>query len=145
MTFTKTDIKLAYIKLKSYVYYDNTDLLLRRQLVEFETSIGKDFLFNNPSSHYNIGGDLFDYKYSFTLEEKFDRIATELNDFHKGSKFFEAILSDIDINFYPKKIKAPKEDDNFISNVRIKEKYEIERVTPFIDAPIELTLLLFCG
>ena len=141
MTFTKADIKQAYIKLKSYVYYDNTDLLLRRQLVEFETSIGKDFLFNNPSSHYNIGGDLFDYKYSFTLEEKFDRIATELNDFHKGSKFFEAILSDIDINFYPKKIKAPKEDNNFISNVRIKEKYEIERVTPFIDAPIELHII----
>ena len=141
MTFTKADIKQAYIKLKSYVYYDNTDLLLRRQLVEFETSIGKDFLFNNPSSHYNIGGDLFDYKYSFTLEEKFDRIATELNDFHKGSKFFEAILSDIDINFYPKKIKVPKEDNNFISNVRIKEKYEIERVTPFIDAPIELHII----
>lgn len=141
MIFTKEDIKQAYIKLKSYVYYDNTDILLRRQLVEFETSIGKDFLFNNPSSHYNIGGDLFDYKYSFTLEEKFDRIATELNNFHKGSKFFEAILSGIDINFYPKKIKAQEKDDNFISNVRIKGKYEIERVTPFIDASIELHII----
>lgn len=141
MAFTKDDIKQAYIKLKSYVYYDNTDILLRRQLVEFETSIGKDFLFNNPSSHYNIGGELFDYKHSFTLEEKFGRIAIELNDFHKGSNFFEAILSDIKINFYPKKIKPHDEDNNFISNVRIKDKYEIERVTPFIDAPIELHII----
>jgi hypothetical protein len=116
MAFTKADIKQAYIKLKSYVYYDNTDIILRRQLVEFETSIGKDFLFNNPSSYYNIGGYIFGYKYSFTLEEKFERITTELNDFHKGSKFFEAILSGIDINFYPKKIKAPKEDCVFQPN-----------------------------
>jgi hypothetical protein len=138
MEFTKVDIKNAYIKLKSYVYYDNTDLLLRRQLVEFETSIGKDFLFKNPSSHYNIGGDIFSYKIKFTLEEKFERIAHELNSFHKDSEFVNSLLSDIKINFYPKKIKTQEPEVNFITNVRIQEKYEIERVTPFINAPIEL-------
>lgn len=138
MEFTKEDIKNAYIKLKSYVYYDNTDLLLRRQLVEFETSIGKDFLFKNPSSHYNIGGDIFSYKIKFTLEEKFERIAHELNSFHKDPEFVNSLLSDISINFYPKKIKTQEPEVNFITNVRIQEKYEIERVTPFINAPIEL-------
>lgn len=141
MKFTKAEIKESYIKLKSYVYYDNTDILLRRQLVEFETGIGKEFLINNPSSHYNIGGELFDYKYTFTLEEKFDRITSELNNFHLNSKFFDAILSDININFYPKKIKSEDIEDNFFSNVKVKEKYEIERVTPFINAPIELHII----
>ena len=141
MKFTKEDIKNAYIKLKSYIYYDNTDLLLRRQLVEFETSIGKDFLFKNPSSNYNIGGDIFTYKIKFTLEEKFERIAHELNSYHKNSEFFNSLLKNINIDFYPKKIKSQKEEINFITNVRIKKKYEIERVTPFINAPIELHIV----
>lgn len=144
MTFTKETIKQAYIKLKSYVYYDNTDILLRRQLVEFETSIGKDFLFKSPNSYYKIGGELFGNKYQFTLEEKFEKIATELNTFHEGSEFFEKILSDISINFYPKKIKSQEREDNFnnfISNIRIRDNYEIERVTPFINAPIELHII----
>ena len=141
MEFTKDEIKKAYIKLKSYIYYDNTDLLLRRQLVEFETSIGKDFLFKNPSSHYNDGGNIFSSGRLFTLEEKFERIAIELNSFHKGSKFFNSLLERIDINFYPKKIKATTEESNFISNVRVKESYEIERVAPFINAPIELHII----
>lgn len=141
MGFTKEDIQVAYQKLKSYIYYDNTDLILRRQLVEFETSIGKDFLFKNPSSHYNIGGDIFSYKIRFSLEEKFERIAHELNTFHENSDFFNSILKKIDIDFYPKKIKSTKEESNFISNERIKDKYEVERVTPFINAPIELHII----
>ena len=84
--------------------------MLRRQLVEFETSIGKDFLFKNPSSHYNIGGDIFSYKIRFSLKEKFERIAHELNNFHEDSEFFNAILKDIDIDFYPKKIENRKEE-----------------------------------
>ncbi|MGI6320701.1 MAG: hypothetical protein ACOXZK_07055 [Bacteroidales bacterium] len=141
MTFTKDDIKQAYVKLKSYVYYDNTDLLLRRQLVEFEANIGKDFLVKNPSSNYNIGGDIFNYKDTFTLDEKFDRIATELNGFHEDSDFFEALFSEINISFYPKKIRSQIEEENFISNVRIRGTYEIERITPFINAPIELHII----
>lgn len=138
MGFTKEDIKNAYIKLKSYIYYDNTDLLLRRQLVEFETSIGKDFLFKNPNSHYNIGGENFSYKIKFTLEEKLERIAYELNSFHKDSEFFNSLLNDVNIDFYPKKIKSQKEEINFITNVRIKKKYEIESYT-FYKCPNRVT------
>jgi len=141
MKFTKEDIEAAYIKLKSYIYYDNTDLLLRSQLVEFETSIGKDFLFKNPSSHYNIGGDIFSYKIRFSLEEKFDRIAHELNTYHDNPEFFNSVLKSIDIDFYPKKIKNLIGESNFVSNERIKDTYEVERVTPFINAPIELHII----
>lgn len=141
MEFTKEDIRQAYVRLKSYIYYDNTDLLLRRQLVEFETGIGKDYLYKTPSAHYNIGGDIFSFKARFDLEEKFERISIELNNYHKDPKFIDAILDMIDINFYPKKFKVHPHDENFISNERILPEYKTERVTPFINAPIELHLI----
>ena len=141
MEFSKEEIKNAYIKLKSYIYYDNTDLPLRSQLVEFETSIGKDFLFKNPSSHYNIGQDVFSYRTRFTIEEKFERIAHELNSFHENPEFFDSLLSKIEINFYPKKIRPETEEKNFITNIKIKDEYIVERVTPFIHAPLELHIV----
>lgn len=141
MEFTTEDIQQAYIKLKSYIYYDNTDILLRSQLVEFETNMGKDLLSNNINSHYNIGENYFSTRLGLKLEEKFERIARELNIFHKGSEFFNYLLDKIDINFYPKKIKNEKEKKNYITNVRIKDNYEIDRVTPFINAPIELHII----
>lgn len=141
MEFTKKNIKEAYIKLKSYVYYDNTDLLLRRKLVEFETGIGKGFLNDNPNSYYNLGASFFEQKNSFTLDEKFEYIAAQLNKYHEDSTFFEKLLNDVDIDFYPKKIKKVKGQENFISNVRVQNSYELERLTPFINAPIELHII----
>jgi hypothetical protein len=142
MSFTKEVIKEAYIKLKSYVYYDNTDLILRKKLVEFETGIGKEFITNNPNSHYNINSDsIFNNKYHFTLDEKFERIAFELNSYHEDSKFFDALFKKVHINYYPKKIKSKKEEKNFISNIRVQDSYELERLTPFINAPIELHII----
>jgi hypothetical protein len=141
MEYSKEDIRQAYIKLKSYVYYDNTDLLLRRQLVEFETGIGKEFLTNNPNSIYNIDSDIFNYKLHFTLEEKFERIAEELNSYHKRKKFFDAVLGKVSIDFYPKKYKETLEEINYISNEKVKSEYLVERITPFINAPIELHII----
>ncbi len=119
MEYSKEDIRKAYIKLKSYVYYDNTDLLLRKQLVEFETGIGKEFLINNPSSFYNIDSDIFNYKLHFTIEEKFERIAKELSNFHKKPEFFNAVLDKLSIDFYPKKYTEQKDDSNYISKLKI--------------------------
>jgi hypothetical protein len=42
MSYELKQIKEAYIKLKTYIYYDNTDLLLRRKLVEFESNKTKE-------------------------------------------------------------------------------------------------------
>ena len=41
MNFFLEDVEQAYIKLRSYIYHDNTDLYLRQQLVAFETGIEK--------------------------------------------------------------------------------------------------------
>ena len=32
------EVKIAYKKYKSYVYYDNTSLFMRQQIAEFESS-----------------------------------------------------------------------------------------------------------
>lgn len=141
MEYSKEDIRQAYIKLKSYVYYDNTDLLLRRQLVEFETGIGKEFLTNNPSSFYNIDSDIFSYKLHFTLDEKFERIAEELNSYHERKDFFDSVLSKVSIDYYPKKYKETPEESNYVSNEKVKSEYLVERITPFINAPIELHII----
>ena len=40
MTISLDDINEAYRKLKSYIYHENTNLLLRDQLAEFEDEAG---------------------------------------------------------------------------------------------------------
>lgn len=141
MEFTQEDVQNAYIKLKSYIYYDNTDIILRKQLVEFETNTSKDFLSTNSNYYYNIGGDVFSFLGVRDLDQKFDRIAKELNRFHEDSNFFDALFGDIKIDFYPKKFRKEDEEQNFITNKRTLERYEVERVTPFINAPIELHII----
>lgn len=144
MEFSIQNIRDAYIKLKAYIYYDHTDLVLRRQLVEFETSIGKDILTNNPSSHYRKSKDISSLFDQFTIDEKLERITKEINNYHENGEFFDHLLDKISIDYYPKKIKGEKNianNPNFISNKRIRDSYEIERLTPFINAPIELHIL----
>jgi hypothetical protein len=144
MEFSVQEIRNAYLKLKSYIYYDHTDLVLRRQIVEFETSIGKDWLTNNPSSHYSSKKGIALLLEDFSLEDKLERITKEINNYHKDSEFFDGLLKKISIDYYPKKIKAERKsdhNDNFISNKRIRNSYEIEKLTPFINAPIELHII----
>lgn len=55
MMYSIDVVKEAYNKLRSYIYHGNTDIYLRRQLVEFETGITKDPLSNyfvNKNSIY---------------------------------------------------------------------------------------------
>jgi len=144
MEFSVQNIRDAYRKLKSYVYYDHTDLVLRRQLVEFETSIGKDWLTNNPSSHYSSKKGFDAIFENFSLDDKLDRIAKEINNYREDREFFDGLLKKISIDYYPKKLKEERKsnyNDNFISNKRIRRCYEIERLTPFINAPLELHII----
>ena len=141
MNISLLDVKSAYIKLKSYIYHDNTDLLLRQKLVEFEANLDKDIIAHNVSRYYKSSETIFAPLKYFTLEEKLDQITEGINSFNEDPSFFNKILDDIRIDFYPKKLKARIEEINYISNQRINKKYEIERVTPFINAPIELHII----
>jgi len=134
---TKEELKEAYIKLKSHIYYDTTELYQRRKLAEFETGLIDDnFFFGNKKTPYNNGI----FGLNIKLEENFDKIVEWINN-HKREGSFNRFLEDIDLIYLPKKFKKPDDGDNFLSNQRIQEDYEIEKVTVFADIPIELHLV----
>ena len=150
--YTLEDIELAYNKLKTYIYYDNAELLLRQKLVEFETDTKKDSDFHinwGISEPYSNKKDLL--KNIFNVKEKtiesnlkikFDRILDELNNFNEENQFIKYLYKSIDASFFPKKFKSNKNniDENFITNKKTEEKYLLEKITAFIDVPIEIHL-----
>jgi hypothetical protein len=150
--YTIEDIKLAYNKLRTYIYYDNTELLLRQKLVEFETDTKKDddFIIWGISSPYNDSEDEFKNVFDTTrkktiesnLEIKFNRILEELNNYNEQSRFITYLYDSIDASFFPKKIKANETElsENFISNKKTEDKYSLEKITAFINVPIEIHL-----
>jgi len=145
MNFKLKDIKDAYNRLKTYIYYDNTDIILRRKLVEFETNLTKDFnsIFRVNEKPYRTELDLDIFKIGIpkSVEKKLQIFTNELNNYHKSSDFFDVFLNKIDSDFYPKRFEKEKKTDNFITNQRIQKEYPIDRLTAFIDAPIEIHLL----
>lgn len=151
--YTLEDIELAYNKLKTYIYYDNADLLLRQKLVEFETDTKKD---SNSFINWGISTPYIDKKnltniflntkkktIESNLKIKFNRILDELNKFDEESDFIQYLYKSIDVSFYPKKISPSKNDldVNFITNKKTEENYLLDKITAFIDVPIEIHLL----
>lgn len=141
MSYTAEDIERAYIKLRAYVYHDTTDLLLRQEIVEFDTGITKDHA-------WLIGEHVAPYKKAgmkgFRVPrrtEKFQHIADAINNLHKAPAFIDDLVGRVKVRYFPKRIKSPEYPANYISNKRILQSYEVERLTPFIEAPIELHIL----
>lgn len=132
---SKEEVKAAYIKYKSYLYYDTTELFQRRKLAEFETGLLSDkFLFGSTPYANGI------FNLSVELEQKFDSIVEWINAQHTKHEF-DQFLDKIDLIYLPKKFHKKKEDDNFITNKRVSNLYTIERVTVFADIPVELHLI----
>ncbi|MDA9554844.1 RNA-directed DNA polymerase [Pelobium sp.] len=146
MEYKLEQVKEAYIKLKSYVYYDNTDLLLRRSLVEFESNRPKeDFLsnmFGSPKGYKGLK-NLEINSFSDFVDAKLARITEGLNSYNDKPEFFDFFLQKIKVDFYPKSFeKEDKVEDNFITNKRVSDKsYKVDRVTAFINAPIEIHII----
>lgn len=144
--FSIDDVKTAYYKLKATVFYDSGDLLLREQIVEFETNKSKhpnNFIsallgYNKNYANYRKQENK-DKK--ITIEEKFEIITEHLNSYHQASDFIDNLLKKVDVILYPKKFKQEIYKNNIISNKRIKSNYPLEKVTAFIKAPIELHIL----
>lgn len=143
MAFQLSDIEEAYIKLKSYIFYDNTDILLRQQLVEFETNTTKDInsILVKKQRPYASIEDVFDLDAPHTVREKLKILTHEINNFHIDNSFFNYFLDKIDVSFYPKKLEEKKKEENFITNKRVEDQYKVERVTAFASIPIELHIL----
>lgn len=94
----------------------------------------------DPAPYHEKTENIFERPERKTIKEKLEKLTEALNNHHENSSFFDAFLSKINVSFYPKKFKDDS-DENVITNQRIKRKYEVTRVTAFIDAPIELHIV----
>ena len=98
MKFELGDIMDAYKRLKTYIYYDNTDIILRRKLVEFETNLTKDLssLFRESEKPYRTDDKLDIFKNDFgipqSVESKLQIFTDELNNYHSSNDFFDFFL-----------------------------------------------------
>lgn len=105
-----TLLKQAYKKLKSSVYFDKTQLILRDKIVDFESQLDGD-------------------KY-------FDDLADTINNTDKFKKIQMRILRSISIKSFPKKLKEDEENKGkFITNFH-PDKIEIGEAQHFIDMDI---------
>lgn len=139
------EIKEAYIKLKSYIYYDNTDILLRRKLVEFESNKTKEDavsqIFADVRPYVGITGRS-KKTIAQNVDDKLEQLTEAINSHHEKPEFFEYFFEKIKANFYPKSFVKEKDEKNFITNKRTNTYgFEVDRVTAFIDAPIELHII----
>lgn len=106
MEYTYEEVFEAYIKLKTYIYYDSTNLFMRKQLAIFETDLDDDdFLnrtleYNNFKKEYNVQIEKEDNPALY--EEKLKVFTAALNTFHDKPKYFENFLSKIKAKFLPK-------------------------------------------
>ena len=75
MKLTLEELKLAYIKLKSHIYYDTTELFQRKKLAIFETGLlDGDMAFLTKKSRY--GESLFNL--NVKIEDKLQQIVDEI-------------------------------------------------------------------
>lgn len=126
-TITSQELKEAYIKLKSHVYYDTSELFIRRKLAIFETGLEtKNYPFHSPLP-------------KVSLDNQFDEIAQKINDYqHKG---IEDLFGKINLLFLPKKFLKNSDGDNFLTNKRVYEEYKIDKVNVFADISVEFHLI----
>lgn len=115
-----TEVETAYLKLKSYVYYDKTDLRLRERLAKFECS-------EQFQANLKLVQAVADAK-SPVLDKR-----------------FKQWLSQIAYRVVPKKLSAKTAGDEstgkFITNVTSDTAIKVETVNYFFDGPIELHLI----
>lgn len=150
--FTVQQVYSAYRRLKSYFYYDTTNLFMRLKIAEFEEDV-VDKISNSKDSG----------SYVQTLESKFKPIADCLNELMEAFvtsefQFEEEQLQALfefkrfgsyfkDITCYPVPKDFASDDENgikqyhFITNKLSKVDIELEKCNYMIDAPIEIHII----
>lgn len=109
----------AYRKLKSYVYYDNTNLFLKAELASFDSALQKDI----------------DY---------FQHLADTYR-FNDHNSYFEDITTNIGVYCLPKSFHPSNsgidKNSNLISNKDLDTTYKVEQYTYISRVPIEAQIL----
>lgn len=123
MAATGTEIETAYRKLKSYIYYDKTDLQLRERLAKFECSD----------------------KFEANLQAV-QHVAEAANP--ASDQRFRRWLQKIACRVVPKRLAPARSETfstesagKFITNVTSAPSIDVEKVNYFFDGPIELHLI----
>lgn len=154
--FTVQQVYSAYRRLKSYFYYDNTNLFMRLKIAEFEDDV-VDNISNSKDS------DLF----TQVLESKFKPIAECMNELMEAfvtlesqdiyafdeeqllalveSKRFGSYFKDITCYSVPKDFASDDKNErkqyHFITNKISENDTELEKCNYMIDAPIEIHII----
>jgi hypothetical protein len=124
MRVHKSQVDLAYRKLKSLVYYDKTDLSLRASLAKFECD--KGFSSRLKAVHAVVNADV-------PISEP----------------LFRKWLLKVGFRIVPKKLSPgpqdrsddPPDRGRFITNVTSVASIQVDKVNYFFDGPIELHLI----
>ncbi|WP_313305357.1 RNA-directed DNA polymerase [Empedobacter sp.] len=115
---SKEHIVEAYSKLKAYIYYDNFNLYLRKQLSDFESNNNTDKLFQE--------------------------LADDLNDYLDKSKLNPSLKSKIDgISYFiiPKSFKSKKGSDTLLISNKDSKNYKIDKITQLFKGSIQLHII----
>ncbi|MFA6597361.1 MAG: RNA-directed DNA polymerase [Ignavibacteriaceae bacterium] len=114
MNITKKDLEVAYRKLKSFIYYDNTLLNVRIKLAEFEAE---------------------------GLAKNLDVFFSKLKSYYRNENTLDDLLNKISFSLSPKQFEEVKESGNCYTNQMTSEDYIIKRISVFIDCSIEIYLI----
>ena len=109
LNIKKEEVKLAYIKLKSYAYYNRARVTLLGKILEFEDE---------------------------RIDEKLENLYREFID-NEDNWCMEEWIGQVGIVCEPKKVKASKEQGNIISNLPMQQAI-VHQVNYSVDMPIAL-------
>ena len=126
--FTEQDIYEAYRKFKSYVYYDNTSLFVRKQIAEYEADLIQDTIITEFDNE--IFKELF--------KNKTEKLLSILN--MESLSGIDIYIEDIKSKFVPKTISEADQKRNFITN-KLQEEIKVDQCNFIIDAPIEIHII----
>ena len=124
MNIEAEHLTTAYRKLKRMVYYDKTDLNLRRRLAHFECDPFCEKRLSIVREVMNSNNPLHEPSFKGWLEEISFRVVPKSIDSNNSSNRGDA-----------------DSEGRFISNVTSAKSYRVERVNYFFDGPIELHLI----
>jgi len=105
-------LRSAYRKLKSYIYYDNSNLLLKKDLAQFE-------------SEGNI-------------DEKLEMLATQISIYSMNDKYWSNLFEKISSRQVVKQFRNDFHVEGVISNQSNESEFIAEKLNHFIFCPIEL-------
>lgn len=126
--FTIQDLYEAYRKLKSYFYYDNTSLFIRKQIAEFEYE-----------NFHKTNKALTDNEFKIHFETVFSPLLNMLNSDNPEDEGLKKYTDKISYKLTPKTIE--RKSYGFITNKPQLDNLEVAKCNFLIDAPIEVHII----